>query len=135
MITSLIGIGSNMGDRKAYINKAIEMLNKSYGIKVEDISNLYETDPVGGPPQGKFLNGAIRISTELSPRELLNRLQGIEDNLGRERQEKNGPRTIDLDILTYGGLHIEEEDLVIPHPRMDKRDFVMRPLRDLLKTA
>lgn len=123
-----------MGNRKKYIKRAIDMLKNSPDIKVERVSPLYETEPVGGPPQGKFLNGVIRIETDLSPRELLNRLKKIEDTLGRVRKVKDGPRTIDLDILTFGDIHVKEEDLLIPHPRMNERDFVKYPLNDLLNT-
>ena len=128
-----IGIGSNLGDRKGYIESAINMLKDTRDIKVNSVSKLYETDPVGGPPQGRFLNGVIKVETDLSARDLLDRLKTIEDTLGRKREIKDGPRTIDLDILTFGDLHIEEEDLVIPHPRMNEREFVKRPLDDLLK--
>ena len=117
-----------------YINTAIKRLEESQDIRVDKVSPLYETEPVGGPPQGKFLNGVIRVETDLSPRELLDRLKRIEDTLGRKRDIKNGPRTIDLDILTFGDIHIQEEDLVIPHPRMNERDFVKRPLNDLLNS-
>jgi len=134
MTESYIGIGSNLGDRKEYIERAIEMLKESGNIKVEKVSRLYETEAVGGPPQGKFLNGVIKIETDFSPRELLNRLKRIEKELGRIERIKDGPRTIDLDILIYGDLHIEEENLVIPHPRMNERAFVKRPLNDLLNT-
>jgi 2-amino-4-hydroxy-6-hydroxymethyldihydropteridine diphosphokinase len=132
MIEAYIGIGSNMGDRKRLIESAVDMLRGSEGIRVYKVSPLYETEPVGGPPQGRFLNGAIKIGTDLPARGLLQRLQEIENNLGRERKAKDGPRTIDLDILTYGDRHIEEPGLVIPHPRMKERDFVMRPLNDII---
>ncbi|MBL7068948.1 MAG: 2-amino-4-hydroxy-6-hydroxymethyldihydropteridine diphosphokinase [Candidatus Omnitrophica bacterium] len=132
MTEAYIGIGSNLGDRRQYIKDAIRMLRESPDIKIDKASPLYETDPAGGPPQGRFLNGVLRLKTDLSPRQLLKRLNEIEDSLGRERTVKDGPRTIDLDILTYGDLHIEEEDLVIPHPRMERRDFVKRPLNDIL---
>ena len=132
MIKAYVGIGSNIGDRKKYIESAIEMLRKSRDIKVDRVSPLYETEPVGGPPQGKFLNGVISIETDSSPRELLNKLRLVEDALGRVRGVKNDPRTIDLDILIFGDVHIEEEDLTIPHPRMNERDFVKEPLNDLL---
>lgn len=134
MIESYIGIGSNLGDRKKIIESAIEMLKETQDIKVDKVSPLYETEPVGGPPQGKFLNGVVRVETGLSPKELLNSLKRIEDTLGRIREVNNGPRTIDLDILTYGDMHIEEEGLIIPHPRMNERDFVKRPLNDILNT-
>ncbi len=131
MIEAFIGIGSNLGDRAAHIESAINLLKVSAGIKVDKISSIYETGPVGGPRQGKFLNGAIKIETDLFPRDLLNRLLEIENSIGRVRGVKNGPRTIDLDILTYGDQHIEEDGLTIPHPRMRERDFVMRPLNEL----
>ena len=127
-----IGIGSNLGDRRGCIESAIDLLKKSDKIRVDKVSPFYETDPVDGPSQGKFLNGAIKITTGLSCRELLNRLMDIEDALGRKREGANTPRTIDLDILTYGDLRIEEPDLIVPHPRMNEREFVRRPLGDLL---
>lgn len=132
MTEVFVGVGSNLGDRKRYIESAIEILRQSQNIEVEMVSPLYETEPVGGPPQGRFLNGAIKIKTDFSPRELLKNLQAIEESLGKRRDVKNGPRTIDLDILTFGNMHIEEEDLIVPHPRMHERDFVKRPLNDLL---
>lgn len=128
-----IGVGSNLGDRRRNIKEAIRLLDETFEVKVDKVSKLYETEPVGGPPQGKFLNGAIRIETELSPSDLLRRLKEIEDELGRVRIVENGPRTIDLDILMFGDMHMDEEDLIIPHPRMDQRDFVKRPLADLMK--
>ena len=132
MTEAYIGIGSNLGDRRFYIDRAVEMLRRSEHIMVEEVSPIYETGPVGGPPQGKFLNGAMKIRTDLSCRELLGLLNSIEDTLGRKRDIRNGPRIIDLDILTYGNACIQEDDLIVPHPRMNERDFVMRPLRDIL---
>lgn len=126
-----IGIGSNLGDRKKFIDQAIQSLKETEGIKVKRISNIYETEPMGGPKQGKYLNGAIEIETRLEPRELLVKLKGIEEQLGRVRTVKNAPRTIDLDILLYGDKKIDEFDLKIPHPRMWEREFVMKPLKDL----
>lgn len=128
-----IGVGSNLGDRRGYIKSAIEMLIRSERVKVNKISQLHETEPVGGPPQGRFLNGAIKIKTDLPARELLSLLLEIENALGRKRGAKNSPRTIDLDILTYGDLRIKEEGLVIPHPRMNEREFVRRPLSEILE--
>ena len=131
VVISYIGMGSNLGDREKNISSAVEYLKKTSGIKVTRVSSLYETDPVGGPPQGKFLNGAIEIETYLSPYELLRRLKEIEMELGRKKTVVNGPRTIDLDILFYGDVKIEKEDIVIPHPRMEQRDFVLRPLNEI----
>ena len=128
-----IGIGSNLGDRERYIKKAIKKLKEAKGIQVIRVSNIYETEPVGGPKQGKYLNGAIEIETKLKPKELLARLEEIEKKLGRTREIENGPRTIDLDILLCGDEKIDEPGLKIPHPRMYERDFVMKPLNDILR--
>ena len=130
-----IGIGANIGNRKKYIADAIGLLKASEDIKIDKTSPIYETDPIGGPPQDRFLNGVIKIKTRLSPRALLIKLKAIEDSLGRKRTIKNGPRTIDLDILTYGDLKVQEKDLEIPHPRMGERDFVRHPLNDLLSES
>ncbi|MFH1853963.1 MAG: 2-amino-4-hydroxy-6-hydroxymethyldihydropteridine diphosphokinase [Candidatus Omnitrophota bacterium] len=126
-----IGIGSNLGDRQKNIELAIQKLQDRKGIEVKKVSPLYETDPVGGPEQPRYLNGVIEIDTELRPRALLRCIQEIESCLGRIRTVKNGPRTIDLDILTYGGRNIDEPGLRIPHPRMAEREFVQKPLKDL----
>lgn len=126
-----IGIGSNLGNRKKNIEKAIELLKKVKGIKVLKVSSIIETEPLGGPPQQKYLNGVIKLITELEPLELLKVLQKIENRLGRIRKEKNGPRTIDLDILLYGEKLIDEPNLKIPHPRMFEREFVLKPLFEI----
>jgi len=131
MVNCYIGVGSNLGDRRGYIDKAIAALEKTDGIKVSRVSSIYETLPVGGPPQGRFLNGVIEIETCLKPRMLLSELNRIEVSLGRARTVKNGPRTIDLDILYYGDEDIKEDDLIIPHPKIDEREFVLRGLREL----
>lgn len=127
-----IGVGSNLGDRQRNIEDAIQRLRETSGIEVKKISNVYETEPVGGPDQSKYLNGVIDIDTELEPRQLLLALQEIENQLGRERSVKDGPRTMDLDILTYGQETVDEPDLKIPHHRMHDREFVRRPLRELI---
>lgn len=127
-----IGMGSNLGAQRLNINKAIDCLRKFPGIEVKKISSIIETLPEGGPPQPKYLNGVIKIETDLTARQLLNILQAIEKRLGRQRSIKNGPRTIDLDILLYGDKVINDADLVIPHPRMRQREFVMKPLREIL---
>jgi len=127
MITSFVGVGSNLGDRKRHIKRAIELLDNSDGITVEETSSIYQTLPVGGPQgQDKFLNGVLKIRTSLKPLTLLKRLQCIESALMRERGVKNGPRTIDLDILTYGKGVISRPNLLIPHPMLYKRGFVLR---------
>ena len=129
-----IGIGSNLGDRRKYIENAIQKLNETKGIEVKKVSSIYETDPLGGPIQGKYLNGVIEIETEIEPRELLTRLLDIEIQLGRKRTVKNGPRTIDLDILLFGDKKIDEPGLKIPHPRMQRREFVMKPLKEIYES-
>lgn len=133
MTTCYIGIGSNLGDRLRYIDKAIDALKRSKGIKLKRSSSIYETDPVGDIPQRKFLNGVLEIETTLVPLSLLRRLNGIEKKLARDRTVKNGPRTIDLDILYYGSEIIKEKDFVIPHPRIQDREFVLKGLRELGK--
>lgn len=125
-----LALGSNMGDRLAYMRKAVIHL-KQTGINILKTSSVIETDPVGGPPQGKFLNAALRAETTLSPADLLAHLKSIEKKLGREQTEKNGPRPIDIDILLYDNISIKNPTLTIPHPRMFEREFVMRPLLEI----
>ena len=127
-----IGVGSNLGDRERNIENAIQKLREARSIDIKRTSQIYETEPVGGGPQPRYLNGVIEIETGIAPRELLCVLQRIERELGRVRLVKNGPRTIDLDILTYGEEKIDEPDLKVPHPKMAEREFVQRPLKDLL---
>jgi len=133
MALCYIGIGSNLGNRQANIEAAIERLQQVERIEVKKISSVYETKPVGGPEQPDYLNAVVEIKTGLTPRGLLAALHEIENTLGRKRLVKNGPRTIDLDILTYGDEKINEPDLKIPHPRMSEREFVQAPLKELLK--
>ena len=108
------------------------MRNKK-NIEVRRVSAIYETEPVSDIPQGKFLNGVIEIETGLDARSLLRALNSIEEKLGRKRTVKNVPRTIDLDILYYGDEKIDDKDLIIPHPRIQEREFVLRGLRELGK--
>lgn len=126
-----IAIGSNMGDREENLNSAIELINNSNLNKVINISNFYETKPVGYLEQDKFLNGAIEIKTLLSPKKLIQFLLDREQELKRERIIKWGPRTIDLDVLLYDDLITSEEEIIIPHPRMQERLFVLKPLADI----
>jgi len=127
-----IGVGSNLGDRLKNIKAALAHLGAAAGIEVEKVSSIIETFPQGGPPQGNYLNAVLRLKTDLSARALLVVLQDIERRLGRERKGKNGPRTIDLDILLYGDQSIDEPDLKVPHPRMRQREFVMKPLAEIV---
>ena|SRR3989338_56751 len=131
VVLCYIGIGSNLGDRQKNIEDAVRRLKETDGINVRKISPIYETDPVDGPKQPKYLNGVIEIETTLEPSALLVTAQRIEDQLGRKRDIRDGPRTIDLDILTYGDKKIDEPGLKIPHPEMDKREFVQKPLKDI----
>ncbi|WP_369901517.1 2-amino-4-hydroxy-6-hydroxymethyldihydropteridine diphosphokinase [Bacillus manliponensis] len=126
-----IALGSNIGERYKYLLEAIEMLGEHSQIRVEDISSVYETDPVGYTDQDQFLNLVIKISTNLSPQELLKVTQTTENELGRKREVRWGPRTIDLDILLYNHENIEAENLIIPHPRMFERAFVIVPLLEV----
>jgi 2-amino-4-hydroxy-6-hydroxymethyldihydropteridine diphosphokinase len=121
-----IGVGSNLGDRETTIRAAIQALPG-----VAAVSALRETDPVGPVEQPTFLNGAVAVETELSPRELLDLLLAVERDLGRERRERWGPRTIDLDLLLYGDRVVDEPGLSIPHPRLHERRFALEPLAEL----
>ena len=125
-----LGIGSNLGDRWAHLRTALA------GLVVLDagvvVSPVYETAPVGGPAgQGPHLNCVARIDTELSPRELLGVAQRLEAEAGRVREERWGPRTLDVDILLYEGFTSDDPELTVPHPRMYERAFVLAPLEDL----
>jgi 2-amino-4-hydroxy-6-hydroxymethyldihydropteridine diphosphokinase len=131
MSVCYVGIGSNLGKRRENISSAIDKINQLKDTKVAKISSIIETEPVGGPPQGRYLNAAIEIHTHLSPQELLANLQNIETELGRVRTIKNGPRTIDLDILLFDEQKINERDLIIPHPKILERDFVLVPLKEI----
>jgi len=131
MTVCYVGIGSNLGDRRVYIEEAVRLLGNTKGVSLKRVSSIYETDPVGGLPQGKFLNGVIEIETALGPFGLLEELNRIEAKLGRVRSQKNDPRTIDLDILYFGQERIDSADLVVPHPRINEREFVLKGLREL----
>ena len=130
MTEAWIGIGSNVGERRDFVRSAIEQLGKE--LTVEAVSSLYETSPVGGPPQRSFVNAVVRVQTELDARELLTLCKGIEKRMGRETSEMRwGPRVIDLDVLLFDDLKISEPDLEIPHPRMNERRFVLVPLLEI----
>ncbi len=119
-------LGSNMGDRRAHLRQAIDMLPD-----VVAVSPIYETDPVGGPDQGRFLNQVVELSTALTPQNLLGLCHRIEANAERVREERWGPRTLDVDIIWIDGVEMDTERLTIPHPRWKQRRFVLAPLRDL----
>lgn len=126
-----IALGSNMGDRFGYLTQAIILLESHENIAVENTSSIYETDPVGFTDQDQFLNMAIQVRTSLGPMELLDTCLEIELKLGRKREMKWGPRTLDLDILLFSHENIETEKLTIPHPRMSERAFVILPLLEM----
>lgn len=124
---AFLALGSNLGDRRAYLRDAVARLPD-----VVAVSNIYETDPVGGPPgQGAYLNCVVELRTALTARELLAVAQSAESAAARTRREKWGPRTLDVDVLLVGDEVTDEPDLVVPHPRMWERGFVLVPLADL----
>ncbi len=125
-----LALGSNLGDRQAYIQKALSRLNANK-ITVLKLSSIIETDPVGGPEQGKYLNAVVQVETNLSPENLHRCTQLIETRLGRIRKVVNGPRVIDIDILLYDNIKLITKDLLIPHPRMFERSFVITPLKEI----
>ncbi len=125
-----LALGSNLSDRKAMIQKAIAHL-KTQGIKILKASSIIETDPVDGPVQGKYLNAVIKTQTSIPAEELLSITKSIEKRMGRIRNVVNGPRLIDIDILLYDDLKLVTRSLVIPHPRMMGRSFVLKPLKEI----
>lgn len=122
-----VGLGSNLGDRLANLQFAIDSLNATVGTQVHSISPVYETDPVGGPAQDDYLNAVVVLKTILSPEQLLDATQQIELAAHRERSERWGPRTLDLDLLAMDDLTINSQNLVLPHPRAHERGFVLLP--------
>jgi 2-amino-4-hydroxy-6-hydroxymethyldihydropteridine diphosphokinase len=126
-VKAFLGLGSNLGDRRQHLRDAVAALPD-----VVAVSPVYETDPVGGPQgQGPYLNLVVELDTEKSPRELLGAAQAAEAAAHRVRRERWGPRTLDVDVLMVGELVIDEPDLVVPHPRLWQRAFVLVPLADL----
>lgn len=131
MHVAYIGFGSNIGDRLAHIQNAIHAVSKTEEITLHKISSVYKTDPVGYEAQSEFLNGVAAIQTSLPPLPLLHTLKNIETTIGRRHRIRWGPREIDLDILIYGDLCLQTEKLVIPHPEMHRRRFVLAPLAEI----
>jgi 2-amino-4-hydroxy-6-hydroxymethyldihydropteridine diphosphokinase len=126
MTVAYLALGSNQGDRRGHLRQAIASLPG-----VRRVSGIYETAPVGGPEQGPYLNCVVEIDTDLGPRDLLAECQRVEREAGRVRTVHWGPRTLDVDILLFDDLAVDEPDLVVPHPRMAHRRFVLEPLADL----
>lgn len=132
LVTAYIGLGSNLGDKESHLNRAVEMLEKTPGVRVTKVSAYYNTAPVGYTEQPDFLNAVAEIETSLTAYELLGICGGIEKTLKRERIVHWGPRTIDLDILLFGNLVLNDALLTIPHPRMLEREFVLKPLNEIV---
>ena len=128
--TAYLALGSNLGDRWENLRRACAAL-EARGIRLRRASSVYETEPVDFLEQGWFLNCVIEVETALPAVRLLEELQQIERELGRERLRPKGPRTIDLDILLYGDCVIREQNLIVPHPRLHQRGFVLEPLREI----
>ncbi len=136
MTTVFIGIGSNVGDRVAFCRRAVRELEQVDGVAVEAVSSLYETTPVGGPPQRSYVNAVVRIATDLGPTPVLAICKDIERRLGREPTEMRwGPRVVDLDILLYDEDKVSEPELEIPHPRLKERLFALLPLLEIAPDA
>lgn len=133
MSTAFLSLGSNIGDRTENLKKALSLLSSNPSITVTNVSSVYETDPVGYSEQDDFLNLVCRIETDMSPFSLLIYTQSIEQILHREKTIRFGPRTIDVDILTYDQTVINTDELTIPHPRMNERAFVQIPLHEILE--
>lgn len=128
-----LSLGSNIGNKKKHIDEAVKMLDSNDNINILKVSSFYETEPVGFENQDNFYNIALELETNLSPYELLDYCQTIEIKLKRKRLIKWGPRTIDIDVLLYEGITSNDEKLLIPHPRMTERAFVIIPLYELNK--
>ncbi len=134
MCVAYIGFGSNIDDRLKHLQNAIHLLSKTDGITLEQISTIYETAPVGYEEQAEFLNGVASIQTSISPFHLLQTLKAIETAVGRQHRIHWGPREIDLDLLIYADVCIQTEKLVVPHPEMHLRRFVLAPLAEIAPT-
>jgi 2-amino-4-hydroxy-6-hydroxymethyldihydropteridine diphosphokinase len=131
MHVAYVGLGSNLGDREGHLARALEALGRVDGVVVRRRSSVRETEPVGGPPQGPFLNAVAEIETALDPAALLGALKAVERAGGRRPGPLWGPREIDLDLLLYDDLVLRADDLVVPHPRLAARAFVLEPLAEI----
>jgi len=130
MIEAYIGLGSNLGDRLGNLAAAVGLLSREPGFALRRLSLAYESEPIG-PPQPRYLNAVAQVGTLLSPRATLQRLQAIEERLGRVRRERWGSREVDLDLLLYGNRVVEETGLRIPHPLLEDRAFALVPLAEI----
>lgn len=132
MKTAFLGLGTNIGNRKENLDGAVEALGRLPKTTVAAVSSIYETEPWGYTEQADFLNLCVRIETELSPHALLGACLGIEAAFGRERPFPNAPRILDIDVLLYEDAVLSEDELTLPHPRMNERGFVLVPFKDIL---
>jgi len=131
-VVAYVALGSNLGDRAAHLARALDALGRTSGVALVETSPLYETQPVGPPGQGPYLNAVAALRTTLGPRALLERCLAIEDEAGRKRGPvRNAPRVLDLDLLLYADRRVDEPGLTVPHPRLHERGFVLEPLRDV----
>lgn len=134
MTRAYLGLGSNLGDRSAHLQAAVDGLGTTPGVRVEAVSGVYETDPIG-PDQPDYLNAVVVVETALDPRGLLHIARRLEADAGREadptRRQRWGPRPLDVDVLLVGDERVDEADLTVPHPRISERDFVLAPLADV----
>jgi 2-amino-4-hydroxy-6-hydroxymethyldihydropteridine diphosphokinase len=130
-VRAFLALGSNLGDRTENLQRAVDLLAGWPGVEIVASSRVYETDPVGGPPQPAYLNAVVEARTSLSARELLEACLAVEREMGRVRGERWGPRVIDVDVLTHGRDEVNEPGLQVPHPRMHERGFVLIPLLEL----
>lgn len=133
MVEAALGLGSNLGDRTGHLTGAVQALDATEGIEIKAVSSLWETPPWGNEDQPHFLNACALVETSLTPMDLLEVCLAIERDHGRERRERWGPRTLDIDILLFGSLQLMSETLTIPHPRMSSRAFVLSPLAEIVK--
>jgi 2-amino-4-hydroxy-6-hydroxymethyldihydropteridine diphosphokinase len=132
---TVVGLGSNLGDRRANLEGAVRAIEALPGVGLLRRSSLWETSPVGGPPQRYFYNGAVLLAHEADPLELLGHLEGIERRFGRTREVPNGPRTLDLDVLWIEGVSFDHPRLQVPHPRLHERAFALAPLLEIVPAA
>lgn len=126
-----LGLGSNLGDRLGFLRSALQGLTAVPAVGVAGVSRVYETAPVGGPQQGPYLNAVVALDTGLTPAELLSLAQALEVAAGRERNERWGPRSLDVDVLLVGDERVDTPELTVPHPRLRERGFVLAPLADV----
>ena len=131
MARAYLGLGSNLGDKPGMLQEALRRLDEAAGVKVVACSGFYRTPPWGKTDQDWFLNAAAAVETDLSPHDLLGVCLSVERSLGRVRDEKWGPRLIDIDVLVYDGRHVSDETLTLPHPHLAQRAFVLVPLAEI----